>query len=127
MEAIRSGASGPRGEEPLQVAPLDQLHDRVRQPRVAPVGVDPHHALGPVDPRHELGLAREAGLVQLGQAAREEDLQGHVDPAAEVAGAEHGAHAALADELLDAVAAVDHVAGLQRQRRLGHRRPRYPG
>ena len=101
------------GEQLLEVAALEVLHDEERRARRRGAGV---HDAGDVlarDARGGLRLAREALDDQLrGRGVGQEDLHRHALLEHEVLGRVDDAHAALAGDLLEAVLAGDDVADL---------------
>jgi len=98
-------------QERLELGALDELHDADRPPQVALEGVDPHDGAPAAGLGRELRLAREAGQVDARGGVGVEELEGDGPLRGQVAGAEHRAHAAAAEEALDAVAAGDDGAG----------------
>ena len=109
---------GLAAEQPPQVGAVDQGHVQVELPvdlaervhrhhvRVPQPGGDPRL---PSEPGHELGVHPGAG----------EPFQGHHAPVDGVVRPVHGAHAALADQLSDAVRAEVRRAGQIGDRRAG--------
>jgi hypothetical protein len=102
--------AAPLAEELVQVVAVDPGQGHEGHAAMAPHGLDAHDA-APGAAREELGLALQPEEERrLGQG-RPDDLEGHGHPAALVLRPVDGPHAARPGEVLDAVAAVDELAG----------------
>ena len=99
------------GDELVEALALDELEDAEERVALEAGGVDAHDVALGLEARERLGLALEAGAVELVALLEERDLD-RVARSGVVAAEEDGAHGSLAQGLLDHVAG-DPVAGGQ--------------
>jgi hypothetical protein len=93
-------------DEVGQDLPVDEVHDQVEEASLAAPEVDHGDQLGVAELTGEGGLLGEAGAhAGIGDQVAEEDLDREAAGEAEVAGAVDHPHRALADQLLEEVAA----------------------
>ena len=113
-DAASRGATGPLAIRDAERAAVDVLHHEVRPGIGGQVGVEQRHERGVVHRGEKSLLGLAAHRVGILGRAGPEDLDR--DRAAEslVGGAPDGSHAALADQLFEPIAFVEHFSGLGR-------------